>query len=196
MQAIERTPPLASASKIVPVASVEATAEAETAAEAANLASTLSGIDKLLSDMAVEETAATAEKVMVAVPDKGKKVANAASEEKDFDLRNLMGQELSEAEKKELKEYGISCGYQLGSMIFGGIDEEALGCIRDRAGAKIIGTLSKSVGFLKLESDISGYRWQHIVGSLFYSNFKVKFFCLDFCYLCDELKFSEISLFS
>jgi hypothetical protein len=28
-------------------------------------------------------------------------------------------------------------------MLFGGIDEEALGCIRDRAGAKIIGTQSK-----------------------------------------------------
>ena len=58
MQAIERTPPLASASKIAPIASAEATAEAETsteaaaAAEAANLESTLSGIDKLLSDMA------------------------------------------------------------------------------------------------------------------------------------------------
>jgi hypothetical protein len=64
-------------------------------------------------------------------------------------------------------------------MLFGGIDEEALGCIRDRAGAKIIGTLSKSVRFLKLESDISGYRRQHIIGSLFYSNFKVKSFCLN-----------------
>jgi hypothetical protein len=61
-------------------------------------------------------------------------------------------------------------------MLFGGIDEGALGCIRDRTGAKIIGTLSKSVGFPKLEADISGYRRQHIVGSLFYSNFKVKFF--------------------
>jgi hypothetical protein len=56
----------------------------------------------------------------------------------------------------------------------GGVDEEILGCIRDHAGAKIIGTPSKSVGFPKLESDISGYRRQHIVGSLFYSNFKVK----------------------
>jgi hypothetical protein len=196
MQAIERTPLLASASKIVRVASVEATAEAETAAEATNLASTLSGIVKFLSDMATEETTATAEKVMVVVPDKGKKVADVASEEKDFDLRNLVGQELSETEKKELKEYGISCGYQPGSMLFGGIDEEALGCIRDRARAKIIDTLSKSVGFPKLESDISDYRRQHIVGSLFYSNFKVKFFCLDFCYLCDELKFSEVILFS
>jgi hypothetical protein len=138
--------------------------------------------------MAAEETAAAAEKVMAAVPDKRKKVANVATEEKDFDLRNLVGQELSEAEKKELQEYGISCAYQPGAMLFGGIDGGALGCIRDCAGAKIIGTLSKSVGFPKLEADISGYRQQHIVGSLFYSNFKVKFYCLDFCFLCDKLK--------
>jgi hypothetical protein len=71
-------------------------------------------------------------------------------------------------------------------MLFGGINEEALGCIRDRVGAKIIGTLSKSVSFSKLESDISGYGRQHIIDSLFYSNFKVKLFCLDFCYLYDE----------
>jgi hypothetical protein len=80
MQAVERTPHLASVSRIVPVASAEATAEAETsteaaaAAEATNLASTLLGIDKLLSDMAAEETAATTEKIMAAVPDKGKKL--------------------------------------------------------------------------------------------------------------------------
>jgi hypothetical protein len=107
----------------------------------------------------------------------------------------LGGQELFEAEKVELEEYGKSCGYQPGSMLFGGVDKEILGCIRNRAGAKIIGTLSKSVGFLKLESDISGYRRQHIVDSLFYSNFKVKLFCLNSCYLCDELKYSKMNLF-
>jgi hypothetical protein len=112
MQAIERPPPLTSASKKVPVASAEATAEAETSDEAANLATTLLGIDKLLSDMAAEETVVAAEKVMVAVPDKGKTIADATSEERDFDLRNLVGQELSKAEKKELQEYGIFCGYQ------------------------------------------------------------------------------------
>jgi hypothetical protein len=180
MQAIERTPPSASASKITPIASVEATTEANTsveaaaAAEATNLESTLSRIDKLLLDMATEETAAAAEEVMATVPDKGRRIVDAASEEKDFDLRNLVGQELSEAEK-ELQEYGISCGYQPGAMLFGGIDEEALGCIRDRTGAKIIGTLSKSVGFPKLEANISSYRRQHIVDNLFYFNFKVKF---------------------
>jgi hypothetical protein len=75
-------------------------------------------------------------------------------------------------------------------MLFGGIDEGALGCIQDRAGAKIIGTLSKNVGFSKLEADISGYRRQHIVGSLFYSNFKVKFCYLNFFYFCDKARFS------
>jgi hypothetical protein len=63
MQAVERTPPLTSASRIAHVASAEATAEAKTsaeaatAAEAANLESTMLGIDKLLSDMAAEEIA-------------------------------------------------------------------------------------------------------------------------------------------
>jgi hypothetical protein len=125
--------------------------------------------------MATEETAVATEEVMAPVPDKGKKIADVASEERDFDLRNLVGQELSEAEKKELQEYGISCGYQPGAMLFGGIDEGALGCIRDRTGAKIVGTLSKSVSFPKLEADISSYWRQHIIDSLFYSNFKVIF---------------------
>jgi hypothetical protein len=170
MEAIERTPPPAPATTEANIS-----AEAAAAAEAANLESTLSIIDKLLLNMPTEETVAAAEKFMAPVPDKGKKIADATSEEKDFDLRNLVGQELSEAEKKELQEYGISCGYQSGAMLFGGIEEEALGCVRDRTGAKIIGTLSKSVGFSKLEADISSYRRQHIVGSLFYSNFKVNF---------------------
>jgi hypothetical protein len=88
MEAIERTPPSASASKITPITSDEATAgadisaEAVAAVEAANLESTLSGIDKLLLGMAVEETVAAIEEVMAPVPDKGKKIANVASEKK------------------------------------------------------------------------------------------------------------------
>jgi hypothetical protein len=73
-----------------------------------------------------------------------------------------------------LREYAISCGYQPGALLFGGVDDERLGCLRDQTRAKVIGTLSKSIGFPKLEIDISHYRRQHIVGSLFYSNFKVK----------------------
>jgi hypothetical protein len=139
----------------------------------------------VLLDLATEETAAAAEEVLATVPEKGKEIAEDISEEKGFNFQNIIGQELSKAEKEELQEYAISCGYQPGAMLFGGINEEALGCIRDRTGAKIISTLSKSVVFPKLEADISSYRQQHIVGSLFYSNFKVKF-SLNFLLFCDE----------
>jgi hypothetical protein len=127
MQAIERTPPSASAAKIVTAVS----AEAEATIEAAKLATTMLGIDKLTSDMVAEETIVAVEESMAVVPDKGKKVVDTSSGEKVFDLQHLGGEELSKADKEELKEYGISCGYQPGSLLFGGVDEEILGCIRD-----------------------------------------------------------------
>jgi hypothetical protein len=159
---------------MTPAAEADTSAEAR-ATEATNLESTLSVIDKVLLDMAADETAAAIEETLATVPEKGKEIAEDTSEEKGFSFQNLVGQELSKAEK-ELQEYAISYGYQPGAMLFGGINEEALGCIRDRIGAKIISALSKSVGFPKLEADISSYRQQHIVGNFFYSNFKVKFF--------------------
>jgi hypothetical protein len=155
MQAIEQTPPSASATK----AAIPADAEDASKAEAEELVATMSEIDNLVPDMVVdvvgEKTSVVAEENMAAVPDKGKEIDNTPSNEKDFDLRHVGGQELSEEDKLELKEFAIYCGYQPGSMLFSGVDEEILGCIRDRAGAKIVGTLSKSVGFPKLETDIS-----------------------------------------
>jgi hypothetical protein len=126
--------------------------------------------------MATEEAATAAEEAMAKVPEKEKEIVEDASEEENFNFQNLIGQELSKAEKEELREYAISCGYEPGALLFGGVDDESLVCLRDRTGAKVIGTLSKSIGFPKLETDISRYRRQHIVGSLFYSNFKVKSF--------------------
>jgi hypothetical protein len=156
MQAIEETPPPASTSKITPAAEVAASVEAATA-ETTNLESTSSAIDKVLLDLAAKETAAATEEVLAAVPEKGKEIAKDISEEKGFNFQNIIGQELYKAEKEELQEYAISYGYQPGAMLFDGINEEALGCIRDRTGAKIISTLLKSVGFSKLEADISNY---------------------------------------
>jgi hypothetical protein len=108
--------------------------------------------------MAVEEVAAAAEETLATMPGKGKEIAKDISDEKDFNFQNIIGQELSKTEKEELREYAISCGYQPGALLFGGIDEESLGCLRDRTRARVISTLSKSVGFLKLEADISRYR--------------------------------------
>jgi hypothetical protein len=67
LQAIEKTPPSASASKIPPIVSAEAASEANISAEAAatteatNLEATLSGIDKLILGMPTEETSAAVE---------------------------------------------------------------------------------------------------------------------------------------
>jgi hypothetical protein len=170
IEAIEKTPPSASAPKTA-------------AAEATNLENTLSDIDEMILNMAEEETAAVAEETPAVVPEKREKMpgkekelAEDASAERNFNFQNIIGQELSKAEKEELRDYAISCGYQPGALLFGGIDEESLGCLRDQTWAKVVSTLSKSVSFPKLEADLSRYRRQHNAGSLFYSNFKVKFF--------------------
>ena len=144
-EAIEETPPLASVSKTPAVESTTAAEAAPTeaaTADDANLESTLSNIDKILLDMAAEEAAAVAEETMATVPEKEKEIAEDASEEEIFNFQNLVGQELTKAEKEELKEYAISCGYQQGALLFGGVDDEKLGCVRDQIGAKVIGTLS------------------------------------------------------
>jgi hypothetical protein len=145
------------------------------AAEATSLESAFSDIDKMILNMATEKTATAAEETSATVPGKEKEIAEDTSEENDFNFRNIIGQKLSKVEKEELRDYAISCDYQPGALLFGGVDEESLGCLRDRTEAKVVNTLSKRVGFLKLEADLSRYRRQHIVGSLFYSNFKVKF---------------------
>jgi hypothetical protein len=158
-EVIEGTPPSASASKALAVESATAT-EAATAKDV-HLESTLSNIDKILLDMATEEAAAATEEAMATVPEKEKEIAEDASEEEIFNFQNLVGQELTKAEKEELKEYAISCGYQPGALLFGGVNDEKLGCVQDQTEAKVIGTLSKSIGF-------------------FYSNFKVKNFSSSF----------------
>jgi hypothetical protein len=72
-----------------------------------------------------------------------------------------------------------------------GLKKKALGCVRDRTGAKVIGTISKIIGFPKLEADISSHRRHHIVSSLFYSIFKVKIFMMKqnftFLFLMDKI---------
>jgi hypothetical protein len=93
------------------------------------LESTFSDIDRVLLDLVAEKTAASAEEVLATVPEKGKKVAEDISEDEEFNFQNIIGQKLSKAEKKELQEYAISCGYQPRALLFGGVEEEALGCI-------------------------------------------------------------------
>jgi hypothetical protein len=193
-EVIEGTPPGASAPKAPAVESTttteaapsEATNAEATRAEDIHLESMIGDIDKILLNMAAEEAAAATKETMALEPEKEKEMAEDTSEDEAFNFQNLVGQELTKAEKEELKEYAISCGYRPGALLFGGIDDERLGCVRDQTGVKVIGTLSKSIGFPKLETNISRYQRQHIVGSLFYSNFKVNNFSLTFIVFNNE----------
>jgi hypothetical protein len=112
----------------------------------------------MLLNLAAKEAAAVAEETLATVSGKEKEIAEDTLDEKDLNFQNIIGQELSKVEKEELRDYAISCGYKPGALLFGGIDDESLGYLRDRTGAKVISTLSKSIGFLMLAADISRYR--------------------------------------
>jgi hypothetical protein len=184
---IHQTPPPISVSKIViaETAGAKATGAEATGAtteaeaigaetgttEDPNLETTLDDIDNILLRMAEEEA------VVVAVnttTEKGKEQIEDILEEENFNFQDLLGQELTDAEKEELKKYAISCGYKPGSLLFGGVNEGKLRCLRNRTEAKFVRTFSKSVGLPKIEADLCRYQRQHIAGSLLYANFKVK----------------------
>jgi hypothetical protein len=85
-------------------------AETETT-EDPNLETTLGDIDNILLKMAEEEAAAVAVDTTI---EKGKEQIEDTLEEENFNFQDILGQELSETEKEELKKYVISCGYNQG----------------------------------------------------------------------------------
>jgi hypothetical protein len=156
-------------------AGAEATGAEAGTTEDSNLETTLEVIDNILLKMAEEEAAVAA---VSTATGKGKEQVEEILEGGNFNFQDLLGQELTGAEKEELKKYVISCGYKPGSMLFGGVNEGKLRCLRNRTEAKIVRTFSKSVGLPKIEADLCRYQRQHIAGSLLYANFKVKFFII------------------
>jgi hypothetical protein len=143
--------------------------------EGSNLESTLEVIDNILLKMAEQEAVVAA---VTTTTGKEKEQIDDTLEGENFNFQDLFGQELTGAEKEELKKYAISCGYKPGATLFGGVNEGKLRCLRNRTEAKVVRTLSKSVGLPKLEADLCGYQRHHIAGSLLYANFKVTNFII------------------
>jgi hypothetical protein len=140
----------------------EATGAEAEATEDSNLETTLEVIDNILLKMAEEEVVVAA---VSTTTEKGKERIDEISEEGDFNFQDLLGQELTDAEKEELKKYAISCGYKSGATLFGGVNEGKLRCLRNRTEAKIVRTLSKSVGLPKIEADLCRYQRHHVVAA-------------------------------
>jgi hypothetical protein len=149
----------------------EATGAETEIAEDPNLETTLGDIGNILLKMAEEEAVAA---VVDTTIEKGKEQIEDTLEEENYNFQDILGQELSETEKEELKKYAVSCGYKPGALLFGGVNEGKLRCLRNRTEAKVVRTFSKNVGLPKIEADLCRYQRQHIAGSLFYANFKVK----------------------
>jgi hypothetical protein len=107
-EVIEGTPPGASALKMPVVESTtateatpaEATATEAAAAEDIHLECTIADIDNILQNMAAEEAAAATEGTMAPELEKNKEIAEDTSEDEIFNFQNLVGQELTKAEKK------------------------------------------------------------------------------------------------
>jgi hypothetical protein len=185
---IHQTPPPTSASKIPFIESAGTAETAATGAEATraeatgaetetaedpNLETTLGDIDNILLKMAEEEAVAAAVNTTI---EKGKEQIEDTFEEENFNFQDILGQELSETEKEELKKYVVSCGYKPGALLFGGVNEGKLRCLQNRTEAKVVRTFSKNVGMPKIEADLCRYQRQHIAGSCNALNFELNFF--------------------
>jgi DNA replication protein DnaD len=82
----------------------------------------------MLLKMAEEEAAAAAVDTTI---EKGKEQIEDTSEEENFNFQDIVGQELSETEKEELKKYVVSCGYKPRALLFGGVNEGKLRCLQN-----------------------------------------------------------------
>jgi hypothetical protein len=140
MQAIQKTPPRASAGKIVVPANAEGNTDAE-ANEATpkveNLRTTMSNIDRLIFDVAPEKDIAKVSTDKASAL-KMKDLKKAFAEDIELDLRHLGSQELSDEDISELKEFAIAGRYKSRPVLFGGMGEEILECILDRAEEKLL----------------------------------------------------------
>jgi hypothetical protein len=107
MEVIEATPPRASAPKVPTIESTTATEAAPSKAtdaeatrpEDINLESMTLDIDKILLDMAAEEAAGATEEASAPEAEKKKEIAKETLEDEIFNFQNLVGQELTKAEK-------------------------------------------------------------------------------------------------
>jgi hypothetical protein len=112
MQAIERTSPSALATRTMTATGAEAKAVAAVEGEDVGEGeATMSDIDKIISDVVKD---VTTEEDVATMPVKERGIDFGPSGKEVFNLRHLGGQELSEEEKLELKEFAMLCGYQPG----------------------------------------------------------------------------------
>jgi hypothetical protein len=92
----------------------------------------------------------------------------------DYIIRHASGKELSQEEMLEARHYAQKLKYPKGALVFNGSDEEDfLYCLPDNKEISVCREIGKSIGFPKLEDDLSILSKDELADILAYNSIKV-----------------------
>jgi hypothetical protein len=98
----------------------------------------------------------------------------ASSKSTDYLIRHASGKELSQEEILEARHYAPKLKYPKGALVFNGSNEEDfLYCLPDNKEISVCREIGKSIGFPKLEDDLSILSKDELADSLAYNSIKV-----------------------
>jgi hypothetical protein len=98
----------------------------------------------------------------------------ASNKNTDYIIRHASGKELSQEEMLEARHYTQKLKYLKGVLVFNGSDEEDfLYCLPDNKEISVCWEIGKSIGFPKLEDDLSISSKDELTDSLAYNSIKV-----------------------
>ena len=98
----------------------------------------------------------------------------ASNKSTDYIIRHASGKELSQEEMLEARHYAQKLKYPKGALVFNGSDEEDfLYCLPDNKEISVCREIGRSMGFPKLEDDLSILSKDDLADSLAYNSIKV-----------------------
>jgi hypothetical protein len=127
-------------------------------------------------DKAEQQTPDTSMTVGQVVTEKAKTPApKAPSEDVNYIIRHASGKRLSAGEILEAKHYAQKLKYLEGALVFNGTDEDDfLYCLPDIKEISVCREMAKSMGFPKIEVDLSTMSKDDLADSLAYNSLKVQ----------------------
>jgi hypothetical protein len=98
----------------------------------------------------------------------------ASNKSTDYIIRHASGKEISQEEILEARHYAQKLKYPKGALVFNGSNEEDfLYRLRDNKEISVCQEIGKSIGFSKLEDDLSILSKDELADSLAYNSIKV-----------------------
>jgi hypothetical protein len=154
--------------KIVEAIKVQAEAEARPSVPIKTKAA-------MSEDKAEQQTSDTSMTTGQDVMEKAKSPAlEAPAEDVDYIFRHASGKKLSKEEILEARHYAQKLKYPKGALVFNGTNEDDfLYCLPDNKEISVCQEIAKSMGFPKLEEDLSVMTKDDLADSLAYNSIKV-----------------------